>query len=137
LPGIPGLETFAGQSFHTSRWDYSVTGGSYEGEPMTELADKRVGLIGTGATAVQIVPPLGRDAGDLFVFQRTPSAVDVRGNHPIDPNWFARLEPGWQEAWLRNFADLATTGRAEVDLVKDGWTDITKRIVRTMIEDAD
>jgi cation diffusion facilitator CzcD-associated flavoprotein CzcO len=128
LPGIPGIQTFGGHCFHTSRWDYEYTGGDWRGAPMTKLADKRVGVIGTGATAVQCIPPLARDAQDLFVFQRTPSSVDVRNNHPIDPEWFATLEPGWQREWLMNFATLQTGGFADEDLVKDGWTDISQRI---------
>jgi len=128
LPGIPGIETFAGHAFHTSRWDYAYTGGDPSGAPMTGLADKRVGIIGTGATAVQCIPLLGRDAAELYVFQRTPSSIDVRNNHPIDPEWFATLEPGWQQRWLENFATLQTGGFADEDLVKDGWTDIAQRI---------
>ena len=128
LPGIPGIETFAGPAFHTSRWDYTLTGGTPEGAPMTGLADLRVGIIGTGATAVQCIPALGRDAGELFVFQRTPSSIDVRNNHPIDPEWFATLRPGWQREWLMNFTVLQTGGFTDEDLVQDGWTDISKRI---------
>jgi cation diffusion facilitator CzcD-associated flavoprotein CzcO len=128
LPGIPGIETFAGHAFHTSRWDYAYTGGDAAGAPMTGLADKRVGIIGTGATAVQCIPPLGRDAKELWVFQRTPSSIDVRNNHPIDPQWFTTLEPGWQQKWLMNFATLQTGGFADEDLVKDGWTDIAIRV---------
>jgi cation diffusion facilitator CzcD-associated flavoprotein CzcO len=128
LPGIPGLDDFAGQCFHTSRWDYAYTGGDPSGAPMTRLADKRVGIIGTGATAVQCIPHLARDAGELFVFQRTPSSIDVRANHPIDPGWFASLEPGWQQRWLLNFTILQTGGFADEDLVMDGWTDISQRI---------
>src|SRR5215510_6822231 len=128
LPGIPGLETFAGHAFHTSRWDYAYTGGDAGGAPMTKLVDKRVGIIGTGATAVQCIPPLGRDARALYVFQRTPSSIDVRNNHPIEPQWFATLEPGWQQQWLLNFATLQTGGFADEDLVKDGWTDIAVRV---------
>jgi cation diffusion facilitator CzcD-associated flavoprotein CzcO len=127
LPGIPGIETFAGHCFHTSRWDYAYTGGD-PSNPMTELGDRRVGIIGTGATAVQCIPPLGRDAGELFVFQRTPSSIDERNNHAIDPEWFATLAPGWQHEWLANFATLQTGGFADEDLVKDGWTDIAQRI---------
>ncbi len=134
LPGIPGIESFGGHCFHTSRWDYAYTGGSYEGAPMTNLADKRVGIIGTGATAVQCIPALGRDAMELLVFQRTPSSIDVRNNHPIDPEWFATLQPGWQQEWLTNFVTLQTGGFTDEDLVMDGWTDITKRIRDRMIE---
>jgi len=128
LPGIPGIETYEGHSFHTSRWDYEYTGGDPAGAPMERLADKRVGIIGTGATAVQCVPHLSRACGELFVFQRTPSSIDVRNNHEIDPDWFAELEPGWQQQWLMNFTILQTGGFADEDLVKDGWTDISQRI---------
>jgi len=128
LPGIPGIDTFGGHAFHTSRWDYAYTGGDPSGAPMANLADKRVGIIGTGATSVQCIPPLARDAGELFVFQRTPSSIDIRNNHPIEHEWFDELGPGWQQEWLRNFATLQTGGFADVDLVEDGWTDIAKRI---------
>jgi cation diffusion facilitator CzcD-associated flavoprotein CzcO len=95
---------------------------------MEHLADKRVGIIGTGATAVQCIPALARDAGELFVFQRTPSSIDIRNNHPLDPDEYADLEPGWQRRWLLNFATLQMGGFADEDLVKDGWTDIAQRI---------
>ena len=134
LPGIPGIETFEGHSFHTSRWDYDYTGGDPAGGPMTGLADKRVGIIGTGATSVQCIPHLSAAAGELFVFQRTPSSIDVRNNHDIDPDWFAELEPGWQDEWLMNFTTLQTGGFAADDLVMDGWTDLTKRIRDRMME---
>ncbi|MCP4834124.1 MAG: NAD(P)/FAD-dependent oxidoreductase, partial [Phycisphaera sp.] len=128
LPGIPGIESFQGHTFHTARWDYDYTGGDWGGAPMDKLADKRVGIIGTGATAVQCIPGLARDAGELFVFQRTPSSIDVRNNHPIDSDEFAELKPGWQSEWLMNFATLQMGGFTDEDLVKDGWTDIAKRI---------
>ena len=89
LPGIPGIESFKGHSFHTSRWDYDYTGGDPLGAPLSKLGDKRVAIIGTGATAVQCVPHLARACKELLVFQRTPSSVDVRANAPIDPEWFA------------------------------------------------
>ena len=129
LPGIPGIETFAGHSFHTSRWDYAYTGGDPEGAPLSGLRDKRVGIIGTGATAVQCVPHLARSARELYVFQRTPSSVDVRANAPIDPGWFADVAaPGWQKRWLENFTANQAGGGADVDLVQDGWTDLARRI---------
>ncbi len=90
LPGIPGIESFAGHAFHTSRWDYAYTGGDPGGAPMDRLGDKRVAIIGTGATSVQCVPHLADACRELFVFQRTPSSVDVRGNQPMDPEWFAQ-----------------------------------------------
>nr|MBU6203709.1 NAD(P)/FAD-dependent oxidoreductase [Acidobacteriota bacterium] len=134
LPGIPGIHSFEGHAFHTSRWDYSYTGGDPKGALMENLRDKRVGIIGTGATAVQCIPHLSRAAGELYVFQRTPSSIDIRNNHPIDPQWFATLEPGWQRKWMMNFTVLQTLGFAEEDLVKDGWTDISIRIRDRMVE---
>lgn len=134
LPGIPGIHSFEGHAFHTSRWDYSYTGGDPKGALMENLRDKRVGIIGTGATAVQCIPHLSRVAGELYVFQRTPSSIDIRNNHPIDPQWFATLEPGWQRKWMMNFTVLQTLGFAEEDLVKDGWTDISIRIRDRMVE---
>ena len=134
LPGIPGIHSFGGHAFHTSRWDYDYTGGDPNGALMEKLADKRVGIIGTGATAVQCIPHLSRAAKELFVFQRTPSAIDERNNHAIDPEWFSRMTPGWQQEWMLNFTTLQTMGFAEEDLVKDGWTDISQRIRDRMIE---
>jgi cyclohexanone monooxygenase len=128
LPGIAGIDTFGGHTFHTSRWDYEYTGGNPAGAPLDGLTDKRVGIIGTGATSVQCIPHLARAAKELFVFQRTPSSIDVRNNHSIDPEWFDTLEPGWQQRWLVNFTTLQTGGFVDEDLVKDGWTDISKRI---------
>ena len=133
LPGIPGIESFRGHSFHTSRWDYAYTGGNPLGAPLDKLADKRVAIIGTGATSVQIVPHLAKTCGQLHVVQRTPSSVDVRANAPIDPEWFASIAtPGWQLRWLENFTENQAGGIAEVDLVQDGWTDLSRRI-RTKI----
>ena len=87
------METYAGHSFHTSRWDYAYTGADLSG-----LKDKVVGIIGTGASAVQAIPRLAKAARALYVFQRTPSGVDVRADRPTDPEWQARLQPGWQAA---------------------------------------
>ncbi|WP_214321154.1 flavin-containing monooxygenase [Nonomuraea sediminis] len=129
LPGIPGIETFGGHSFHTSRWDYAYTGGDPSGAPLDRLGDKRVGIIGTGATAVQCVPHLARVCEKLYVFQRTPSSVDVRDNRPTDPEWFALIAtPGWQRRWLENFTANQAGGAATEDLVMDGWTDIASRV---------
>ena len=128
LPGIDGINDFDGHAFHTSRWDYEYTGGDPGGARMENLADKRVGIIGTGATAVQCVPHLAQACGELFVFQRTPSSIDIRNNKPTDPEWFQTLEPGWQKKWLENFTTLQTGGFTDEDLVMDGWTDISQRI---------
>ncbi|MSV91263.1 MAG: NAD(P)-binding protein, partial [Actinobacteria bacterium] len=123
LPGIPGIETFKGKAFHTSRWDYDYTGGSPR-EPMVNLRDKRVGIIGTGATAVQAVPQLAKTAKELLVFQRTPSAVGVRNNAPTDVEWFTSQPPGWQAERIVNFTHAVTGVQPEQDLVKDGWTEV-------------
>jgi len=95
LPAIRGIGDFKGHTFHTSRWDYAYTGGDSNGG-LTNLKDKRVAVIGTGATAVQCVPHLGAAAQHLYVFQRTPSSVDVRNNLPTDPSWMNSQEAGWQ-----------------------------------------
>jgi cation diffusion facilitator CzcD-associated flavoprotein CzcO len=123
LPGIPGIEGFRGRAFHTSRWDYSYTGGGPR-ELMENLRDKRVGIIGTGATAVQAVPRLAETATELYVFQRTPSAVGVRDNGPTDVEWFKSLQPGWQAERIRNFTQAVTGKQPEQNLVADGWTDV-------------
>ncbi len=137
LPGIVGIETYGGHSFHTSRWDYGYTGGDPAGAPMTNLADKRVGIIGTGATAVQCIPHLARSSGELTVFQRTPSSVDVRNNAATDAEWFAALRDGWQQEWLENFTTLQTGGFVDEDLTMDGWTDLAQRIRDKAIENGD
>jgi cyclohexanone monooxygenase len=123
LPGIPGVENFRGHTFHTSRWDYAYTRGDTSGG-LVGLADKRVGIIGTGATSVQCVPHLGEWAKELFVFQRTPSSVDVRNDGPTDPDWAKSLAPGWQRARMDNFTAVISGEAFEVDLVNDGWTDL-------------
>ncbi|HLI44341.1 MAG TPA: NAD(P)/FAD-dependent oxidoreductase [Acidimicrobiales bacterium] len=128
LPGVPGIRSFRGHSFHTSRWDYEYTGGGPSGG-LDRLANRRVGIIGTGATAVQVVPHLAAAAGRVYVFQRTPSSVDVRGNRPTDPEWAASLEPGWQRRRIENFTALTSGAMVGEDLVMDGWTDIIGKLV--------
>ena len=128
LPGIPGIESFRGHSFHTSRWDYAYTGGDSNGN-LSGLHGKRVGILGTGATAVQCVPHLGAAAGHLSVFQRTPSSVDVRANRPTDPQWAGSLAPGWHQHRMNNFNILVSGGYQPEDLVADGWTDIIRKLL--------
>ena len=129
LPGLEGIEDFKGKSFHTSRWDYEYTGGNPEGAPLHKLKDKRVAIIGTGATAVQCVPHLAKSAKELLVFQRTPSSVDERGNVPIDKDWFDEIATeGWQQRWMDNFVENQSQGIPKEDLVQDGWTELSKRI---------
>ncbi|MFT5578283.1 MAG: cation diffusion facilitator CzcD-associated flavoprotein CzcO [Paraglaciecola psychrophila] len=127
LPGIAGIDDYQGHTFHTSRWDYDYTGGDPAGE-LKNLADKRVGIIGTGATAVQCVPHLGAAAKELFVFQRTPSSIDVRNNRQTDPEWAKSLKPGWQKERMENFNTLTSGGLADKDLVNDGWTEIIRNL---------
>ncbi len=121
LPDIAGMEDFAGHSFHSARWDYAYTGGG-PGRPMTELGDKVVGLLGTGATGIQCVEPLARAARHLYVFQRTPSAIGVRDNRPTDPTFASGLQPGWQRARMDNFQAVMLGRPVEADLVDDSWT---------------
>ena len=132
LPGLPGLRDFKGHTFHTSRWDYDYTGGSYEGDLLDRLGDKRVGIIGTGATGVQCIPRLGKAAGHLYVFQRTPSSVDERRNRPTDPAWFKSLKTGWQRERNDNFTKLLVGVAVEEDLVNDGWTELFKSLGELM-----
>ncbi len=127
LPGIPGINDFKGYAFHTSRWDYRYTGGDSSGH-LTNLADKRVGIIGTGATAIQCIPHLGEWSKQLYVFQRTPSSIDVRNNAETDPAWAASLQPGWQKRRMENFNTLVSGGDQDEDLVRDGWTDIFRNL---------
>ena len=93
LSRIRGMESFAGHSFHTSRWDYEYTQPDLSG-----LADKVVGIIGTGASAVQAIPRLGASARELYVFQRTPSSITLKNDWLTDPEWARKLKPGWQAA---------------------------------------
>ena len=127
LPGIPGITSFKGHTFHTSRWDYDYTGGDSDGN-LSGLADKRVAIIGTGATAVQCIPHLGASAQHLYVFQRTPSSIDVRANRETDPDFAQQLEPGWQQRRMENFNILVGGGDQDEDLVADGWTEIFRNL---------
>ncbi len=132
LPGIPGLPSFKGHTFHSARWDYDYTGGGPKDPELSKLTDKRVAVIGTGATAIQIVPFLGRYAKHLTVFQRTPSAVDHRRNDPTDPEWAASLQPGWQRDRQENF--YAFSGEpfpskpAEDDYTCDFFTEVGRNV---------
>jgi len=131
LPAIPGIENFHGHTFHTSRWDYDYTGGDTTGG-LYKLADKRIGIIGTGATAIQCVPHLGLHAKQLYVFQRTPSSVDERGNKPTDSKWVTTLKPGWQEHRNHNFCSILAGVPLEEDLVGDKWTSLFKNLARLL-----
>ena len=128
LPGIEGINSFRGHTFHTSRWDYGYTGGDSNGR-LNGLKNKRVAIIGTGATAVQCTPHVGESAKQLYVFQRTPSSIDVRANRKTDPHWASQLKPGWQKERMENFNILCSGGVVEEDLVKDGWTEIIRNLI--------
>lgn len=130
LPGIPGIETFKGHMFHTARWDYDYTGGNWEKPELTKLADKRVAIIGTGATAIQVVPHLGKYAKQAYVIQRTPSSVDTRNNQPTDPQWYKSQKSGWQQERIKNFhhAAMERLAPGEPDLITDIWTEISRNV---------
>ena len=130
LPRIPGIDQFKGKIFHTARWDYGYTGGSYRKPVLDKLADKRVAIIGTGATSIQAVPHLAKYAKQLYVVQRTPSSVDERPNPPTDPQWVQSLQPGWQKQRQENFHHAAMEGLrpGEPDLVCDIWTEISRNL---------
>ena len=127
LPGIPGIDKYTGHTFHTSRWDYDYTGGGPFGG-LDKLGDKRVAVIGTGATAVQCVPHLAAGAKELYVFQRTPSSIDVRNNTDIDEDWVKAQQPGWHHKRRTNFESLLAGMPVKEDLVRDGWTEAFRDI---------
>ena len=134
FPGVPGIETFQGYSFHTSRWDYNYTGGNSLGG-LDKLGDKTVGIIGTGATGVQVIPHLANKAEHLYVIQRTPSTIDERGNAPTDPEWATSLNPGWQTKRRVNFDNLFRGVAEEECLIIDGWTDFARRYATALAKD--
>jgi cation diffusion facilitator CzcD-associated flavoprotein CzcO len=134
LPAIPGVHDFKGKMFHTSRWDYGYTGGQYGAPVLDKLADKRVAIIGTGATAIQAVPFLGKYAKQLYVIQRTPSSVDKRPNPKTDPEWADTLAPGWQRERQDNFhrAAMEMFKPGEADQICDIWTEISRNIAHEL-----
>ncbi len=136
LPGIPGVEDFQGHSFHTCRWDYGYTGGGPDGN-LDKLADKTVAIIGTGATAVQCVPALGASAKQLYVFQRTPSSVDLRNNSETDADWVAGLQPGWQKERQKRFGDALLGGEIAPEFEDEGWTRMARNLRALMAEAGD
>ena len=135
LPGIPGLDLFKGHSFHTSRWDYDYTGGDATGG-LEKLKDKSVGIIGTGATAVQCVPHLGEASKQLYVFQRTPSSIYYRNDRPTEPSWVETLTPGWQKRRMRNYTSIMSGAPEAEDLVDDGWTKTIYSVMKNAPEGA-
>lgn len=128
LPGLPGIHDFKGKIFHTARWDFDCTGGDSFGG-MTKLKDKKVGVIGTGATALQVVPQLGDYAEQVYVFQRTPSSVGIRGQCQLNSNWADMSEPGWHVKRMENFTKTMAGIWQDVDQVRDGWTEHMRRVM--------
>lgn len=128
LPRIPGLDSFEGTIFHTSRWDYDYTGGDDRGARMTKLEDKNVGVVGNGCTGLQVASKLAQDAGHLYVFQRTPALVAERNNRPTDAEFTDTLESGWWEKRNRTFLELME-GRTDVDPIQDGWTVLFRNLM--------
>ena len=125
LPGIPGIGDYKGHTFHTSRWDYDYTGGGPDGD-LNKLKDKTVGIIGTGATAVQCVPHLGKGrSSSTFSNAHLPRSTCVTIGR-LDPEWAASLKPGWQKERMENFNTLTSGGIVEKDLIQDGWTEIIR-----------
>jgi cation diffusion facilitator CzcD-associated flavoprotein CzcO len=136
LPGVPGIKSFKGHMFHTARWEYEISGGTQREPVLDKLADKSVAVVGTGATAIQVVPFLGRYAKQLYVVQRTPSTVDNRVNPPTDPEWVKTLLPGWQAERQANFnrgTNLAFRPD-EADLICDFWTELSRNFRARLAE---
>lgn len=123
LPGIPGIEKFEGKMFHTSRWDYSYTGGDESGG-LTGLFDKNVAVIGTGATGCQVIPAVAQAAQRLYVVQRTPAAVIERFNRVTDHNWWNSLPSAWWKERASNFSAFTVGQSPSIDYISDRWTEI-------------
>ena len=121
MPAIPGMDRFRGKSFHTARWDYEYTGGDVHGG-LTGLADSVVAVVGIGESGIQCVPHLAASAKKVYVFQRTPSAIGVRGNRPTGEDFARDFQPGWQRERMENFQAVLQGLPVDADLVDDGWT---------------
>lgn len=87
LPNVPGVKDFKGDAFHTSRWPKEHI--SFEG--------KSVGVIGVGATAIQIIPEVAKSAKQVTVFQRTPNWAIPLHNAPIDKDEMEKIRKGYPE----------------------------------------
>ncbi|EUC48768.1 hypothetical protein COCMIDRAFT_23539 [Bipolaris oryzae ATCC 44560] len=123
VPNIEGLRTTKIPLFHSARWRYDFTGGTPTEQKMEKLRDKRVGIIGTGPTAIQVVPELAKWSKHLLVFQRTPTSCDVRGQRKTDPDEWKQItaQKGWQRERIHNFNHFLRGEPLQVDLVRDGW----------------
>ncbi|OOG53425.1 NAD(P)/FAD-dependent oxidoreductase [Polaromonas sp. C04] len=111
LPSVPGLDTFDGPAFHTSQWRHDVS-----------LRGKRIAVVGTGASAVQVVPEIAPDAAHLTVFQRTPGWVLPRRDRPYGPlrRWLYAHVPGlqtlvrWRIYWFNEWIGMGFLGSARM-----------------------
>lgn len=137
LPGVEGIETFKGRTFHTSRWDYDFTGGGPEGN-LSKLADKKVAVIGTGATGIQCIPHVAASAEHTYVIQRTPSSVSPRGNAPTDPEWFKSQPPGWQAELMLDFDRMRRLQHPKSEAMQhESLLNLVTRKAREFLELAD
>jgi cyclohexanone monooxygenase len=129
LPGIPGINEYKGHTIHTARWDYEYSGGDSHGG-LEKLAGKKIAVIGTGASGVQVIPHIAESAEHLYVFQRTASSIDERRGGPTDQEWWKTLKPGWQAERQKNFHTAAYEAFApgQPDLICDGWTEISRNL---------
>lgn len=135
MPDIPGIESFMGHSFHANRWDYDYTGGT-GGRELSNLTNKTVAVIGTGATAVQVIPKIADAAQRLLVIQRTPAVVLPKPNPATDERWYESLPSGWQSERRDNFHRVTSGGTVHNDLVDDGWTTIAAPLAASLLRSA-
>jgi cation diffusion facilitator CzcD-associated flavoprotein CzcO len=90
-PDFDGIESFQGRTYHTGHWPH-------EG---VDFTGQRVAVIGTGATSVQVVPEVAKEAARVIVFQRTPN-YDIPGwNHPLDAEYVRKTKTNYKEIWQR------------------------------------
>ena len=87
VPEVPGVDAFAGPTFHTGRWPH---------EPV-DFTGQRVGVIGTGSSAIQSIPHIARQAESVVIFQRTPNFSVPAWNHPLDPEYVAEVKASYPE----------------------------------------
>lgn len=131
VPNLNGIDVFRSAPkkslMHTARWDWSATGGSQESPEMTKLQGLRVGIVGTGATAVQVAPHVAKWAKHTYIFQRTPSYVGPQPQKETTPEDWAKVayKTGWQYERMESL-DAIFTGKSDAeDKVQDGWTRVS------------
>lgn len=117
LPDLPGRATFAGPAFHTARWDHGV-----------DLRDRRVAVIGTGASAIQVVPALQPRVAQLTLFQRTPAWVLPRQDHAIPEAERARLARSPAALWAKRAAIRARRELYVLPMLYPGLARATQRV---------